>query len=74
MPATEEVNSPWPCFLAQILSVVMPVSMEQWRASVGLNNASRSRALITISPNHILEKILLSQIGWYSLFLSDVSS
>ena len=53
--------------------VIMPISMEQWRASVGLNNAAHSRASMKslfISPNKILEEILdeflLSQIGQFS--------
>ena len=40
----------------------MPVSLEQWRASVGLNNAARSHALSKLSgkrpPKDLLSQLL----------------
>ena len=40
----------------------MPVSLEQWRASVGLNNAARSRVLNKLGGKRPA-KDLLSQFG-----------
>ena len=36
----------------------MPVSLEQWRASVGLNNAGRSRVLSKLSGKRLPQDLL----------------
>ena len=46
--------------LGELFSVVaMPVSVEQWRASVGLNNAARARVFSKLSGERV---DLLSQL------------
>ena len=52
----------------ELASDIMPVSLEQWRASVGLNNAARSRVLNKLGGKRP-PKDLLSQFGLFLLRL-----